>query len=225
LLQRVQLAKRHDIAGASTTAARKLVETLCCGERAIPLLVPHDFDKAGFTIAATLQRDTRRFSFARNVKVIDIGLRLDDVRALDLESSAEDVHDPGMRFSRKENLLLNGATEEEAEFLLDRRVELNALTSDQLVNLIETKLVESGIRKIVADKDLLNRTYEAAVRTRTIQEILDRILSDTATSVTVPDDLHPQVEAFLREHPEVRWDEAVRTIAESEPGPDADQNE
>jgi hypothetical protein len=26
-------------------------------------------------------------------------------------------------------------------------------------------------------------------------------------------------------NPEVRWDEAVRTIAESEPGPDADENE
>lgn len=37
----------------STTAARKLVETLCCGEQAIPLLILHDFDKAAFTIAST----------------------------------------------------------------------------------------------------------------------------------------------------------------------------
>jgi hypothetical protein len=32
-------------------------------------------------------------------------------------------------------------------------------------------------------------------------------------TVTVPDDLHVQVEAFLHEHAEMRWDEAVRIIA------------
>src|SRR5262245_3364511 len=35
----------------------------------------------------------------------------------------------------------HGATEEEVDFLLDRRVELNALASDQLVAFIERKLV------------------------------------------------------------------------------------
>jgi hypothetical protein len=29
----------------------------------------------------------------------------------------------------------------------------------------------------------------------------------------VPDDLHLRVETVLREHPEMRWDEAVRIIA------------
>jgi hypothetical protein len=199
--------------GVSTTAARKLVETLCCGEHAIPLLILHDFDKAGFTIASTLKRDTRRYSFAQDVNMIDLGLWLDDVSDLDLESCAEEVHDTGSRVSREENLRLNGATEEEIEFLLDRRVELNALTSDQLVHLIETKLVENGIRKIIPEKDLLARAYEAAARTRQVQEIVDRVLRDTAMTVTVPDDLHVQVEAFLHEHPEMRWDEAVHIIA------------
>jgi hypothetical protein len=222
LLQRVRVAERYDIAtmstkGTSVTAARRLVETLCCGDHAIPLLILHDFDKAGFTIASTLTRNTRRYRFARDVKVIDLGLRLVDICNLDLESYAEGVHDAGSRESREENLRLNGATDEEIKFLLDRRVELNALTSDQLVRLIQTKLSENGIRKIVPQKDLLARTYEAAVRTKEVQELVDRILRDTTTPITVPDDLRLQVEALLREHAEMRWDEAVRVIAEAIP--------
>jgi len=56
LFQHVWLAARYDIAimstkGMSNTAARRLVDTFC--ER-IPLLVAHDFDKAGFSILGTL---------------------------------------------------------------------------------------------------------------------------------------------------------------------------
>jgi len=65
LFDAVQLAERFDIAimstkGVSVTAARYLVDELC-GQYDIPLLVLHDFDKSGFTILGTLQRDTRRY--------------------------------------------------------------------------------------------------------------------------------------------------------------------
>jgi hypothetical protein len=49
-----------------------LVETLC-ETHGVPLLLLHDFDKFGFSIAGTLQRATRRFSFRTNFKVIDLG--------------------------------------------------------------------------------------------------------------------------------------------------------
>jgi len=102
-----------------------------------------------------MQRDTRRFSFRGGFKVIDLGLRLDDVRALGLEASAEDVFDRGRASARMNNMLINGATEEEASFMLNKRVELNALTSDQLVAFIERKLTEHGIKKIVPNDEML----------------------------------------------------------------------
>jgi hypothetical protein len=76
---------------------------------------------------------TRRYEFQNSITTIDLGLRLIDVRELGVEASAEAVFDRGSDAARRRNLLLNGATREEAEFLLRRRVELNALTSDQLV--------------------------------------------------------------------------------------------
>jgi hypothetical protein len=153
LFERVQLAERHDIAimstkGVSVTACRKLVDVMC--GKQLPLLVIHDFDKAGFTILGTLQRDTRRYSFHRDPHVIDLGLRLADVRELNLQ--AEDVFDKGSLPVRAANLRDNGATKQEIEFLLDRRVELNAMTSDQLVAWIEAKFARHGVRKIIPDK-------------------------------------------------------------------------
>jgi len=44
---------------------------------------------------------------------------------------------PAIAQARRINLRQNRATSEEAEFLLHQRVELNALTSDQLVAFIE----------------------------------------------------------------------------------------
>ena len=67
LFKAVKLGERYDLAimstkGMSVTASRRLVEELC-GRHGIPLLLLHDFDKSGFSIAGTLQRDTRRYTF------------------------------------------------------------------------------------------------------------------------------------------------------------------
>ena len=70
LFRAVRLAEQFDIAilstkGMSVTACRELVDELC-SRYSIPLFVLHDFDKAGFSIAATLQRDTRRYKFRKS---------------------------------------------------------------------------------------------------------------------------------------------------------------
>jgi hypothetical protein len=91
LLHRVHLAQRYDLAimstkGMSVVAARALVDHLC-GRNGVPLLVAHDFDKAGFSILATLTRSNRRYRFASHVRPIDLGLRLADVAGLEDEDS------------------------------------------------------------------------------------------------------------------------------------------
>ena len=58
------LRSRHHVdQGHVVTASRTLVEELC-GDHDIPLLVLHDFDISGFTIAGTLQESTRRYQFS-----------------------------------------------------------------------------------------------------------------------------------------------------------------
>jgi hypothetical protein len=91
LFKAVNLANRFDLMiistkGVSVTAARLLIDSVC--GNGLPLFVLHDFDVAGFLIFATLQRDTRRYQFTNAIEVIDLGLRLADIAALEREPAA-----------------------------------------------------------------------------------------------------------------------------------------
>jgi hypothetical protein len=217
LFEAVRLAERYDLAvmstkGLSNTAARTLIDRIC-GGCDVPLLVLHDFDKSGFSILGTLQRATRRFSFQYQHRVIDLGLRLADVEALELES--EEAFDRGDDDAKRANLLENGATSEETEFLLTNRVELNALASDQLVAWIEDKLRQHRICKIVPDEELLAEIYRVFMRSKRIEKIVaDEIKKHHYAKVDLPHNLGKKVVALLAENPEVRWDAAVRAIVD-----------
>ena len=107
----------------------------------------------------------------------------------------------------------NGATAEEAEYLLDRRVELNALTSEQFIAFVERKLIEHGVKKIIPTKAILAETYRTFARGRDVEKFFKRELRKLdSAKVTVPADLPRQVEAYLRQHPTERWDAAVAAI-------------
>jgi hypothetical protein len=218
ILKSAGIAQRFDIAimstkGLSVTAARHLVDRIC-SRYGIPLLVLHDFDKSGFSILGTLSNSNRRFAFQYGINVIDLGIRLTDVRAFGWEDRYEDAFDKGDPESRRRNMLANGATREEAEILLDQRIELNALASDELVDFIEQKLQQNGIMKIVPGKDRLAEAYQLFARGTRIQKIIDEALEGRADEdIEVPRDLEEQVRKQLTEHPEVRWDRAVSRIA------------
>jgi hypothetical protein len=222
LFEATKLAERYDLAimstkGLSNTAARSLVDGLC--GHSIPLLVLHDFDKAGLSILATLQNDTRRYTFSNNVEVIDLGLRLSDIKALGLEAKAEKPFDRGTREARARNLRQNGATSEEVAFLLDRRVELNALASDALVSLIERKLAKHNIKKVIPDKETLADIYRAAVQAERVEEAVQNALEEVeAGAVKVPAGLAGKVKLYLQSNPTTPWDKAVVEIARENPG-------
>ncbi len=60
----------------------------------------------------------------------------------------------------RDQLAGNGATSAEIGILLDERVELNAMPSDALIAMIERKLKEYGLEKVIPDDDaLLADTY------------------------------------------------------------------
>jgi len=226
LFERVGLAERYDIAimstkGVSVTAARSLVDAIC---QDVPLLVLHDFDKSGFTILGTLQRDTRRYFFTNAVHVVDLGLRLADVQDLGLEE--ESVYVNGSAVDARRNLRVNGATTEEIEFLVStgtyrgwsgRRVELNAMASDQLVEFIESKLEEHGIGKVVPDDETLVGAFRDAVENEALRRALaaaKKGARDQGEKAELPDDLAAEVRARLDQDPVLAWDEAIAELAQ-----------
>ncbi len=217
LFKAVELAERYDLAimstkGMSVTAARHLVDDIC-SQHDIPLLVLHDFDKAGFSIVGTLKRSTRRYSFNHDIKVVDLGLHLEDTDGLE----TEDVYigSPGAAHA---NLRKNGATEDEVDFLLHQRVELNAFASDDLIAWIEGKLEEQGVKKVIPGDEHLTTAYRRTVEQAFVQQRIDEVTEEAnklGINAHVPTDLRAKIERRLKETPATTWDAIVREIAEA----------
>jgi hypothetical protein len=135
LWKAVDLVNRYDLfnmsnKGLSVTAARKLIDTIC-GEYGIHPFTLHDFDFDGLKNAATLCRDSRRYEFANKIRPVNLGLRLADIREIEEEDDCEPAREPAAPSKmsepgRRRLLREYGATDEEVEFLLNERIELNA---------------------------------------------------------------------------------------------------
>jgi DNA topoisomerase VI subunit B len=231
LFSRVRLAERFDLGilsakGQSVTACRHLADELC-GTYGIPLFVLHDFDLAGFNILHTLRNDTRRYEFKNQFEVVDLGLRLADAKEWGLES--ERVCYGAKRYGEakdpRRRLEIVGATAEEAKFLCSeltgagwcgQRIELNAFTSDKLVEWIESKLTAAGVKKIVPERETLETAYRRALQGALIRERLTAIVKETrdqARKAKVPRHLDRLVSDAFKADLAQSWADAVATAA------------
>ena len=142
--------------------------------------------------------------------MIDLGLRLEDIAGLEREPAAatktsEDI--------LREQLAENGATDAEIAILLNERVELNAMTSDELIAMIERKLKDYGLKKVIPDDDLLGEAYRAFHRSNELREKFEEMESEFEESkIKVPKNLKKQVRAILEKHPDLRWDDAIQIV-------------
>jgi hypothetical protein len=139
------------------------------------------------------------------------------VNAERLTESAEAIYNKGKLDARRANLRLNGATDAEINFLLDRRVELNAFPSDRLVRFVERKLTAHGVRKVRPSTMLLQKTYQTFVRGEQARVLVRKALAAATNgpAIAVPTDLKNRVADFLKKNPRCRRDEAVAKIARS----------
>ena len=216
LFKQVKLAEKWDIAimstkGQSVTAARDLIRRL-----GLPTLVLHDFDKHGFSIFGAMKRGTDRYPTPLD-NVIDIGLRLEDVEKYNLVS--EPYFPKGDPCAVVDNLRLNGATQDEVDFLLSRRVELNAFTSREFIEFIESKLTEHGVKKVVPDDDTLEKAYRRAVQITYVNGHIEEIedaAKEHADDIDIPDDLGERVRKGLIRDPHLPWDDVIAELVGQE---------
>jgi hypothetical protein len=213
LFKRVKLAKRYDLAimsskGMAVTAARDLVDSIC-SEYDIPLLVLHDFDSAGIIIRDTLENDTRRHIHKGACDVIDLGLTFADIGGLSPEPNNSNISS-----ERLSEAGLNGAA---IDFLRGQRVELNAMTSPQLVEFVERKLQQHGIKKVIPDDATLKETYEAFVKSDRLSEAFDKMKEDfddddNDDPIEAPKNLGVQVKKKMKEQPDITWYRALELV-------------
>ena len=222
LFERVKLAERYDIAimsskGMSVTAARDLVNHLN-----VPVVVLHDFDASGIIIVDTLANSTRRYAYGCH-NVIDIGLQYGDIGGL--------ADEPANCNISADRLAQAGLGQGAIDFLSGPRVELNAMTSRQLIDFVENKLREHGIKKVIPEKDTLEKTYRMFAASDRLSEAYDemseKLEKDEAAkeAIAVPDDLEVKIEKLLKEKPDITWHRAVRLIIDPDAPDDEDDEE
>jgi DNA topoisomerase VI subunit B len=234
LIAHAQLAEKFDFGfmsckGQSVTAARKLADETCA-RYGIPFFILHDLDISGFSMAHNLHNSNRRYQFKTSFPVIDLGLRLADVQRLGLATEIVLFSDKKDLDVTRETLRSHGATPDEIEFLTTcpdaerpagvtgpcgRRVELNALASDQFVEFIKTKMNEHGVKKVVPSEERLVKAYRMFEREERIRATVEEALAEREDEddAAVPDDLEERVNAYLAKNPTEPWEEAVRYLS------------
>ena len=215
LLETARIAEQFDIAimstkGMSVTASRMLIDRLA--PQIDKVLILHDFDVSGFSIFSTLGGDGRRYRYKNKVPIFDIGLRLPDVEAMGLQSEPVTIKDWD---ARRETLIRHGATREEIEFLRERRVELNEMTSRQFIDFLETKFAEHGVEKVIPDAAVIEKHARRLIEQRLARKALADIrqqLADEAARVPLPDGIEARLREHLAQHPDIAWDEALAML-------------
>jgi len=188
------------------------------------------FGLFGYEIARTLEAETRTCPYI-DIEVIDIGLTVKEALDMGLESERVLIQ------KRPSWELLDRLAPEEKQFLLGersylyghsrayqgRRVELNAMTTDQLVSWLEGKLKELGLQtKVLPPEDVVNQELEDTIESqldddigKMVKEAIERLLGATIADIEdevkeeigMPggDGYYEELKRFLQDCPPEYW--------------------
>jgi hypothetical protein len=217
LLEASGIAAMFDIAIASTKgmsviAIRKLLDEIQT-DGPVDVYAFHDMDISGRTIFGTLTTDGWRYELKNDVTIHDLGLRYEDVVEMGLEAEPFDLGKQDVAKLR-ETLKRHGASKGEIDMLLvqRRRVELNAMTSDQFIAFLKRRLIECGAKKVIPDTTMLQKAWRRGLVRQQLEGRIELLRADAerdAAAAGIPADLGERVGKRLEEDPHLSWDEAV----------------
>jgi len=175
ILKDAKFPERFDCAlltskGYASRAVKDLFDLLGDTDEEILFFCIHDADAAGTKIYETLQEGTMARP-GRRVRVINLGLDPEEALEMGLE-----VETAQRAISRRP--VASYLDDEWREWLQDNRVELNAMTSPQFLEWLESKISAHGVRKVVPDNQVMLRTLRAEVIALTSQQVQEQILRE-----------------------------------------------
>lgn len=225
------LLERYDIALASTkgnsvVALRVLLDEMATRNPDFRVFTMTDFDISGTSIKTTLTKDNElRYVFKNDIQTIPICVTWEQAKMLDerglsepvsftkpkgkTDAEVEDATSAKFQFLVRQN----GLEPEAARFLLytKRRVEINAMTTGEILGLIEAALKKHA-KKVLPDQDHLEGAWKEQLLSAHLEKV-EAELRGKLTLQEMPEDLMTQVEEILEEDPMKSWDQAVREVA------------
>jgi hypothetical protein len=220
--------ERHDCAvmsskGFSTRAARDLIDKLVEHDEPIKVFCAHDADASGTMIYQTLQEATRARE-ARKIEIINIGLEPWEAAEMGLEVETFDKTD-----NRKPVAdyvaLHDGDDVDWDDWLQTHRVELNAMTTPQLIDWLDEKMETYGDGKLIPPQEVLLDELMTVTEKRLRAEITASILSEVglddrvaaamaALSLPDGDDLRRGVAEMFEDNPETDWRAHIEAVVD-----------
>jgi hypothetical protein len=186
-LKQDRWGERNDCAvmsskGFSTRAARDLIDKLVEHDEPIEVFCAHDADAAGTMIYQTLQDETRARG-ARKITIINIGLEPWEAATMRLEVETLEV-DTNARRKPVANYIRHEDGDWD-EWLQTHRVELNAMTTPELIGWLDRKMHEFGAGKLIPPADVLEEDLAERTREKVRAAIADRILREAGWDALV----------------------------------------
>lgn len=223
ILKSVNFPERHDMAlltskGYASRAAKDLIDMLGETNEEITFFCIHDADASGTKIFESLQEATKSRP-GRKVKIINLGL--DPEEALEMELEVEEVTIKGKK------PVGDYLDEHWKEWLQNKRVELNAMTTPQFLEWLERKIRQYDKGKIIPHNDILIEELKHHTKEHLQHQVRERILKEANYESQVMDaynkiiptvegqceTIKKHVEDELSENPVQRWDAPVRGLA------------
>jgi hypothetical protein len=211
--------RRHDCAimsskGFSTRAARDLVDKLAesgaAGEP-ITIFCAHDADAFGTMIFQTFQEETKARP-RRRFEVINIGL--EPWEALEMDLQVEDVEEAERRKPVADYVWARGRRW--VHWLQRHRVELNAMTTPQLISWLDRKMLEHGGTKVLPPHTVVVADFQERLKEKAHRAVIDIILREAdvdarvkavLATIKLPSAkrLVADMERSLKRDPEIQW--------------------
>ena len=179
--------------GFGTRAAKTLLYHL--QSQGLQIFCLHDLDYSGLNIINSLRYGNEKFN--EDISVIDIGITPEDVRRYDIQPESVPI-------TKDNKIDITKYTAAEQDFLLDgrgnyRRVELNAFTTEQILEIIDRKLSRyTNSLPTVNLKDVLHVDQTAIKKAALMQVMLEKY-SFLLDEIETPEDIIQSEDMTVKE--------------------------
>jgi hypothetical protein len=216
--------ERHDCAvmsskGFSTRAARDLIDKLAEHDEPIDVFCAQDADAFGPMIYQTLQEATKARG-ARKIRIVNLGL--DPWEAVEMGLEVETLEATGRVKPVADYIYEQDGNW--ADWLQTNRVELNAMTTPQLIEWLDRKMAEFGSGKLIPPAHVLEQELADQIERKVRDETTERILREAGLDDQVaaavarikkPDGakLARDTAKLLKRQPDLEWRDHIKAVA------------
>jgi CBS domain-containing protein len=205
--------------GYSTRAARDLIDKLVEHDEPVEVFCAHDADADGTMIYQTLQEATRARG-ARKIKIINLGL--EPWEAIQMGLEVETVEETKRVKPVADYISEHGGNWE--HWLQTHRIELNAMTTPQLIEWLDEKMDEFGGGKLIPPTHVLEQELADRIESKVRAAITKRILREAKiddqvaaaiAAIRTPDGakLARDIKRLFEQQSDREWRDAIEAVA------------